>query len=139
MILLSRKHVGRRNKTRTTLARRDLPKNSMPHRILQKRSPKKHESGRQFQIQIVQFNHQLPPFGAIPFETGVSFVKEFDAPAKNRVKKEVRAGSEAEQTFKATDQKISMNWDKKYDFSQDQTFLKRYPAKIGIYKGNDKK
>ena len=32
-----------------------------------------------------------------------------------------------------------MNWDKKYDFSQDQTFLKRYPAKIGIYKGNDKK
>ena len=103
MILLSRKHVGRRNKTRTTLARRDFPTNSMPHRILQKRSPKKHESGRRFQIQIVQFNHHLTPFGAIPFETGVSFVKEFDAPAKNRVKKEVRAGSEAEQTFKATE------------------------------------
>ena len=108
MILLSRKHVGRRNKTRTTLARRDLPKNSMPHRILQKRSPKKHESGRRFQIQIVQFNHHLTPFGAIPFETGVYFVKEFDAPAKNRVKKEVRAGSEAEQTFKATEPQIQL-------------------------------
>ena len=35
----------RRNKTRTTLARRDLPKNSMPHRILQKAESKKARVG----------------------------------------------------------------------------------------------